>query len=222
MRKEVCPSRLLASQLRIALVRLPLGRTARFENKMEILAWRMCFRILAWMLTSVMVSWTHAQTVSLPFPAAVVMDGDGKVLGEVVSLDPPAVILNISGTAAAFAVDQYRPRSVPPLDVYFELPDCEYDGVAYIDGLGSFGVLAGEAFVVMGPDWANGTYRVFGTIGAGPPIDWFVDMQSRYDQTTGICTNGGWSLYQSLPVFEIVPNPLEGYHGPSSSHPDRT
>ncbi len=75
--------------------------------------------------------------------------------------------------------------------------------------------------VITGPDGDDGTYRVFRStsVTLGPAYP-----ESRLyfgNSTLGLCSDEPGTLLNLLPAEEILPNPLEGFHGPTVANPER-
>lgn len=159
-----------------------------------------------------------AQTAVMPVPAAVAKDGDGKILGEIVSDNPPTVIVNIDGAPVALEVTPTGPVAKTGADdISFTGDSCL--GSAYVQAPSAdWEMLVGTKHIIVGPDETDGSYRVFRS--TGDPEEWYT-RESRYYQSSNSCDDTPSQLGFHLPAEEIIPNPLEGYHGPSISQPDR-
>jgi len=168
-------------------------------------------------LTAVPVS---GQTTSMPMPGAVVKDADGKVVGQLSGVDGGGdleVILNIEGVPAAFDVFWWGLRSLGNRGVHFSESGCT--GSAYVQPLFVAGIerLTQVKFVVLGPDPTQGTYRMFRSTSVTPAMVDVMSMQFANED----CQDGS-NTFELVEAAEVTPNPLEGFHGPTLAHPERT
>ncbi len=194
----------------------------------------MRFFLLAIIAAITLVGPNHiavAQDAEMPVPGLVVKDADGKVMGQVDGFLPgtsgtlyPVVVFNIEGSLA-FLV--YRPYGL--IDgvahaagnlggptVYFSGSDCT--GNSYVNIVHPDGVEAqsGYAYGVGGPDPTSGEYKLYrsNTLAAGMSF-----VTSKWEG--GTCRNYGPTDPDVLSAEEVVPNPLAGFHGPTTANPER-
>jgi hypothetical protein len=161
-----------------------------------------------------------AQSAALSVPLLVVKDADGKAVGQVVSIGndfEPHVVLEIAGTPALFFVDpQYGLINAPYGSIYFSGSACSGD--VYVNRFnGVFEESTQVKVVVTGPDASTGTYRVYRSTS---PVAESQSVLSYWSYATQSCqaTTGTRDV---LPAEEVLPNPLEGYHGPTAIEPGR-
>ena len=162
-----------------------------------------------------------AQTASLSVPVAVVKDADGKVVGQVVGFrERPLVMLDIDGGPGLFIARPYGLEAAEMGNgirrVYFSGPGCTGD--AFVDPVFDSGLeeMTRATFVALGPDPDVGTYRVFrSTSTVTTPI--VTLSQQQPNRGCEDIVDGG----SKIPAAEVIPNPLEGFHGPTLANPER-
>lgn len=167
-----------------------------------------------------------AQSAVMPLPAVTVVDGDGKTVGEVVDIFETSnvthavIVINVDGIPAFLHVRDYglinfiASTSDGVASLYFSDPGCSGD--AAIGQWGGIPDIVGARFGVAGPDPTLGTYKLYRSTATAT-----VTFQFQSAWTGGVCMEGpgNVSLY---PAEEVIPNPLEGFHGPTVAQPDRT
>lgn len=168
-----------------------------------------------------------AQSAVMPLPVAVVKDGAGKTVGQVVGYRDraegiwPMVMLDIDGTLGFFVMQEFGLVDRNGFD--------GYSGTSvYFSGAGCMGNVAlnypisgieqsiGTIFGVVGPHPTLGSYEVYRS--TGDPAAAF-SYESMWANGACVDLSGGTLL---LPGEAIVPSPLEGFVGPTVAQPDRT
>lgn len=164
-----------------------------------------------------------AQSAGLPLPVAVVKDADGLLMAQIVDLGSaaspedtyPRVLLAVDGVPAWFMVKPVQGVLTTGKAIYFSLEGCLGD--AAIDppaatGLDSF---SQTSFEVLGPDPFMGTYRLFRS--TSPATSTFSYLSKWED---GACQNRRGNV-ATVPAEDVIPNPLDGFHGPTVAEPGR-
>lgn len=168
----------------------------------------------------------EAQSAELPVPQMVVKDADGKVMGQVAgflrfsaSSMWPVVVIDVDGTPAFLIFQPYglidrvaMENSPSGGSVHFTGSDCT--GMPLVNPVSGLEAATGTHFGVAGPDPLTGEYRLFRSTSLT-----VISIATLSMWRSGICVNvvsGG-----GLQAEEVTPNPLEGFHGPTTEHPDR-
>jgi hypothetical protein len=169
-----------------------------------------------------------AQTPEFPVPLAVVVDADGKAMVQVVSLGDnnlPKVLFNFDGVPAAFELDVENGQFEHVNNtkrICFTESSCYGD--MYIDPpyhAENLEKLTQTSFVIAGPDDSTGTYRVYRSTSPDEVGVWISSCWVDGD-SLGWCMNSIAPTEVSMaPAEEILPNPLEGFHGPTLANRDR-
>lgn len=187
---------------------------------------RIAFCLAAFALVVVSTPTIEAQEAEMPVPQMVVRDADGKVMGQVAgflrssaSSMWPVVVIDVDGTPAFLIFQPYGlidrvafENSPSGGSVYFTGPDCT--GSAFVNPVSGLEAATGTHFGVAGPDPLTGEYRLFRStsmtvIPIALPSMW------RSGICVNVVTSGG------LQAEEVTPNPLEGFHGPTTAQPNR-
>jgi len=163
------------------------------------------------------------QTVALPQPVAVAKDAEGKVVTQVsgVTFEDSAgmalAILNVDGIPACFRITFEGLRACADSPLYFSEPNCTGDMFVKSPAITGIEAITHIKVVVIGPHQTLGTYRVFRSL-PGPTVNINYDS---YQTVYSGCINvpGGPILVNA--AAEVLPNPLEGFHGPSDAYPDQ-
>ena len=167
-----------------------------------------------------------AQSAAMPQPVAVVKDADGKVIAQVAGFITDGerfsamVVIDVEG-ATAFLV--FQPYGLvdrvhwdsQPGSVYFTDTLCT--GNAYVNQIAD-DVLerhTGTVFGVAGPDPTLGTYKLYRSTSLSAPG---VAISSEWRD--GVCVGHGTTM-QLMAAEEVIPNPLAGFHGPTTLNPER-
>ena len=160
-----------------------------------------------------------AQSTVMPVPGARVLDVDGKVMAQVVDLGTydsyPRVMLKIDGVTGAFTVMPERGWFYSAKVVYFSAPSCS--GVVAITPPAGAGMdaITQTSFAVVGPDPDFGTYCVFRSTSITP-----ASFSPASQWASGECLAVTGSV-TAVPAEAVIPNPLDGFHGPTTAAPDR-
>jgi len=160
----------------------------------------------------------EAQSPEMPEPLAIVVDADGKPMVQVTAIvsDQIQVLFNFGGVLGVFNLypdwGQFDNRNY----VYFMDPDCEGDVYVSKNDVDNVARIQQQTFVIIGSDLTAGTYRVYRSTNYSTtsvsPSSWF--------SPDGSCFELGNTL-DLLPAEEVLPNPLEGFHGPTLANPER-
>jgi len=161
-----------------------------------------------------------AQSTVMPVPGARVLDADGKVMAQVVDLGTydsyPRVMLKIDGVTGAFTVMPERGWFYSAKVVYFSAASCTGVAVAITPPADSgMDAITQTSFAVVGPDRTLGTYGVYRSTSTTqasftPASQW----------GSGECLDITGSV-TAVPAELVTPNPLDGFHGPTTVAPDR-
>ncbi len=160
-----------------------------------------------------------AQSTVMPLPVATVLGADGKVMAQVVDLGTydsyPRVILKIAGATAAFTVMPERGWFYSAKVVYFTAGACS--GVLAITPPASTGMdaITQTSHAVVGPDSSLGTYGVVRSTSTTP-----ASFSPASQWASGECLAVTGSV-TAVPAEAVIPNPLEGFHGPTTAAPER-
>ena len=76
-------------------------------------------------------------------------------------------------------------------------------------------------FRIAGPDAVSGTYRVFRSTSMETSQVSVESGWEDYPPYSGACNDIPATTHDLLPAEEILPNPLEGFHGPTVANPER-
>jgi hypothetical protein len=161
-----------------------------------------------------------AQSTVMPLPGAVVLDADGKVIAQVVDLGTydsyPRVMLKIGDVTGAFTVMPERGWFYSAKVVYFSAASCTGVVVA-ITPPASTGMdaITQTSFAVVGPDQTLGTYAVYRSTSSTP-----ASFSPASQWASGGCLDLTDSV-TAVPAEPVVPNPLDGFHGPTTAAPER-
>lgn len=176
----------------------------------------------------------EAQSPELPVPNLVVKDADGKVMAQVVGfyreVDDndywPMVVIDVQGTPAILVfqpfglIDRASFEILGGGSVYFSGPDCT--GTPYVNRVGEDWLEAaiGTQFGVGGPDAMTGEYKLYRSTTTTFII---ADYYSFYRKDGSGCLTSSGQAWDDplLPAEEVIPNPLEGFHGPTAANPER-
>ncbi len=161
-----------------------------------------------------------AQSAEMPLPIAVVKDADGKLIAQIVDIGPnegsdPKVLLNIGGTPVPFRVSPLKGVFESQRFAYFPFENCSGSPAITPPLAIGWDSFSQTSFAVVGPDPDSGTYKVYRSTSPTPvafsPLSYWID--GSCDGITG----------QTLlsPAEEVVPNPLAGFHGPTTANPER-
>jgi len=167
-----------------------------------------------------------AQSAVMPLPHVVAVDGQGLKFAQVIQFTPadaywPMVVLDVEGIPALLVV---RPRG--PVDtvantssdrgtVHFTSPGCTGDPLVNPAPANGFQQYVGTMFGVAGPDPTLGTYRLFRSTTLTP-----VKTRISSAWVDGFCQDVSYNI-SVLAAEEVLPNPLEGYVGPTVAVPDQ-
>jgi len=160
-----------------------------------------------------------AQSTVMPVPGARVLDADGKVMAQVVDLGTydsyPRVMLKIDGVTGAFTVMPERGLFYSAKVVYFSATGC--GGVIAITPPASAGMdaITQTSLAIVGPDRDFGTYSVFRSTSGTP-----ASFSPASQWASGECLDVTGSV-TAVPAEAVLPNPLDGFHGPTSTAPER-
>ena len=172
-----------------------------------------------------------AQNTEMPVPGLVVKDADGKVMGQVAGFAQgngvdffPVVVLNVEGKLAYLVYRHYglidrvasNKGGIGGASVYFSNSDCIGDPyVNQIDEVNLEG-LTGNMYGVGGPDPTTGEYKLYRSTTMTVTVP---SLSSKWQG--GICLNYGPLTKGVLAAEEVIPNPLAGFHGPTTLNPER-
>jgi hypothetical protein len=181
------------------------------------------FRWIALVVVLLTSQFALAQSVAMPLPVAVVKDADGLVMAQIVDLGStsgaeemyPRILLEVEGGPAWFMVKPLEGLLTSGKTIYFSLDDCLGDAAIDLPAATGIESFTQKSFEVVGPDAIMGTHRVFRSTSA--PAGAFSHFSKWED---GTCQNKRGTV-TSAPAEEVVPNPLEGFHGPTVAEPDR-
>lgn len=182
------------------------------------------FALLLAVVAFVPIHEAVAQSPEMPEPLAVVVDADGKPMVQVVSFSYSSILVlfDFEGEPASFELlDEYSDFDSYGKLVYFSLDNCQ--GEVYLsDNIsGPLERLNQRAFVISGPDGDDGSYRVFRSTSVSAATVFPESRMAFGTSTLGYCTDEPGIPRNLLPGEEILPNPLEGFHGPTVANPDR-
>jgi hypothetical protein len=166
-----------------------------------------------------------AQSAVMPLPHVVSVDGQGTTFAQVIQFTPadaywPMVVLDVAGTSALLVIRPHGPvdtvanASAGGETVYFTSAGCMGD--ALVNPAEGFQQQVGAVFGVAGPDATLGTYRLYRSTTMTA-----VRTRVASAWANGVCQDGTANVFL-LPAEEMVPNPLEGYVGPTVAVPDQT
>jgi hypothetical protein len=161
-----------------------------------------------------------AQFTVMPVPGARVLDADGKVMAQVVDLGTydsyPRVMLKIDGVTGAFTVMPERGWFYSAKVVYFSAASCTGVVVA-ITPPASTGMdaITQTSFAAVGPDRTLGTYAVYRSTSSTP-----ASFSPASQWASGECLDITGSV-TAVPAEPVTPNPLDGFHGPTTVAPER-
>jgi len=169
-----------------------------------------------------------AQSPEMPEPLAIVVDADGKPMVQVISITSNettstvmvGVLFDFDGELDFFNVDLELGHfdNGPSQVVFFSGDNCTGD--LFVNGPQQVhaALQLQTRHVIDGPDSGSGVYRVFRTTGQ-PPVS--VLIESRWNIALSVCEDTSPTQLEKNPAEEILPNPLEGFHGPTTANPDR-
>jgi len=177
---------------------------------------------LAAVALSLCVPTVSAQSAVMPLPVAVVKDGNGTVVAQVVTPETttdnwPMVILNLDGELETFSVRPFGFWHLRGNTIYFSGSGCS--GTPYLDAPDTSGIegFTNTSVRIMGPTSWDGTYRVFRSTS---DVQSVYTISSQWDYPGG-CIDFTPNLMAAVAAEEILPNPMEGIVGPSGTQPDR-
>lgn len=165
-----------------------------------------------------------AQSPEMPEPLLVLLDADGKPMVQVVGIPDYSVfvLFDFDGAPARFSVlgnGVFYSYSF----VFFSEPNCV--GEVYLSAPSSFGpweMLTPRYFAIAGPHPDDGTYRVFRSTSLDPTQPTLASVWNNPTTGFGECVPyPGGGPYFFVPGEEILPNPLDGFHGPTVANPER-
>jgi len=172
---------------------------------------------------------SEAQSPEMPEPLAIVVDADGKPMVQVVGFRYETIYIRVE---VLFEFEGYPVLTVlnteagcldSGIRVFFLTDDCT--GPAFLDATVSLsGNLHQVQYTIAGPDPSQGTYEVYKA--STHPVAAIVPGSALYHQTTGDPTWGCREITNGtveITYFaeKVVPNPLEGFHGPTVANPER-
>lgn len=180
-------------------------------------------RWLAVVVVLLSTQFAFAQSAAMPLPVAVVKDADGLVMAQVVDLGSaanpedmyPRIVLNVDGALAWFMVKPVEGLLTSGKTIYFSLDGCLGDAAIDPPAATGFDSFSQTSFEVMGPDPFMGTYRLFRSTSPTPGS--FSSLSKWED---GQCQSKRGTV-TTAPAEEVLPNPLEGFHGPTAAEPGR-
>lgn len=173
-----------------------------------------------------------AQSPEMPLPALVLVDADGKPMAQVVNVDVShpspgwgttvqvTVVFNFDNNLAAFSFNPSGDGRTIDADLLLRFPSGDCTGQPHLPRDRSFNYFTTErtAYVILGPDSADGTYRVYRTT-QGSSTEYF---NSYLDARGENCIYDNQSGQSTLYIAEeVIPNPLEGFLGPTDANPER-
>jgi hypothetical protein len=100
--------------------------------------------------------------------------------------------------------------------VYFSEPSCTGDPFLNEPIDAGLEEMTNTAFAVLGPDPDMGTYRVFRSTSTQPANTPVLSYQVPND----VCHDDAASRVL-VTAEEVLPNPLDGFHGPTTANPER-
>ncbi len=164
------------------------------------------------------------QSPEMPEPLGMLVDADGKPMVQVMYISTSSihVLFDFEGESAAFEMyDDYSDFENGGRAVFFSLDDCQGDVFISNSLRGPLERLNQRAILIAGPDADDGTYRVFRStsLNAGP-----VFPESKLDfggSSLARCSDEPGTQRNLFPAEELLPNPLEGFHGPTVASPER-
>ena len=173
-----------------------------------------------------------AQSAAMPLPGLVILDADGKVMGQVAGFQTvaaaihPFVVLNVDGKLAYLFFRSYglidRVASLGSATggatVYFSSTSCTGD--AYVNGVGETSLewLSGNSYGVAGPDFTTGTYKLYRSTTLTVAAE---QLYSKWQGGVCIPFSSPPQSKGVLAAEEVNPNPLAGFHGPTDAQPER-
>jgi hypothetical protein len=161
----------------------------------------------------------------MPLPHVVAVDGQGTAFGQVIQFTPaeaywPMVVLDVEGTPALLVIRPHGPvdtvanTSAGGETVYFTSAGCTGDPL--VNPATGFQEQVGTVFGVAGPDATLGTYRLYRSTTTTA-----VRTRIASAWANGACQDGSANI-SLLSAEEVLPNPLEGFVGPTVAVPDET
>jgi len=176
-------------------------------------------------VVTLLASTTAAQTAVMPLPQVVAVDGQGSAFSQVIQFTPsdaywPMVVLDVEGTPALLVVRPHGPidtvanASAGGETVFFTSAGCTGDPL--VNPATGFQEQIGTVFGVAGPDPTLGGYRLYRSTTLSPVRTRIVSAWAD-----GVCQDATANIFL-LPAEEVLPNPLEGYVGPTVAVPDQT
>ena len=165
-----------------------------------------------------------AQSPEMPEPLAIVVDADGKPMAQVIDIEDfqIRVLFSFDGVPARSSLNPYFGHFSGGGILYFSEDNCsgnaylEFDStINYLDFLNQ------QVFRIAGPDAVSGTYRVFRSTSMETSQVSVESGWEDYPPYSGACNDIPATTHDLLPAEEILPNPLEGFHGPTVANPER-
>jgi len=180
-------------------------------------------RWVALVVVLLSTQFAFAQSAAMPLPVAVVKDADGKVMAQIVDLGSaanpedmyPRILLDVEGGPAWFMVKPVVGLLTSGKTIYFSLDSCLGDAAIDPPAATGFDSFSQTSFEVLGPDLFTGTYRLFRSTS---PTTGSFSYLSKWED--GECQSKRGTV-TTAPAEEVIPNPLEGFHGPTVAEPTR-
>ena len=174
--------------------------------------------LVALALTVIITPLAEAQSPEMPAPLAILVDADGKPMVQVTAIVSGhiQVLFNFGGVLGVFSLQPDWGLFDNQKSVFFMDPGCEGDIYVSKTLMDVVAMMQQQTFVIIGSDLSTGTYHVYRSTNYSTtsvtPSSWFSPDGSCFD------IRGTRDL---MPAEEILPNPLEGFHGPTLDHPER-
>jgi hypothetical protein len=171
-----------------------------------------------------------AQSARMPLPGLKIVDADGKTVGEAVDIHCdtgnsdcwPVVVILVDGVPAFLhmrpfgLIDRVATQSPSQGTVFFSSDGCV--GAAAVNQAGGLELLVARThFGVAGPDPTLGIYKLYRSTSTTATT---FAVESKW--ANGVCDSNPSGNSALFPAEEVIPNPLEGFHGPTVAEPDRT
>ena len=179
--------------------------------------------LVAFALTVIITPLVGAQSPEMPEPLAIVVDADGKPMVQVASIraEEVNVLFDFDGVSAGFELILQNGSFNGCCFVFFSDDNCLGD--VYMSPWSENRVLEvsnQQGFAIAGPDATSGTYRVFRSTSTSVSPTF---PESVWNQTTilGTCLDINPDQINLLTAEEILPNPLDGFNGPTVANPER-
>lgn len=160
-----------------------------------------------------------AQSSESPVPLAVLKDADGKVIAPLAGFSSPRVMLNFGGIVGVYDVNPTKGQFGQQItQFYFSGSNCTGSRYLYTVNPLYYDTLNGFITIILGPNVSDGTYQVFRTTSLTE-----ISLVPLSRQTLGVCENltRGVTYDRLRLINNILPNPMEGFHGPTTANPER-